>query len=738
MFSRLARRLAVTAAFLAWFAPAFAQAPAPVPALPDAERRTSYVLSASVCTCSVGMQLYGDSTDVANWLKVYINGVEIPQSGNWTITSPSGPLANLARPITNAVLTFTGPQTGTVQIVGAQRPRRLSEYAENRGVAARDLNQATNGIEAQLREMWDRQFRTVQAPPGETLSVLPPQSGRANMGACFDSSGNLAPCLAAGSGTFVAGSGINFTGTGPTTISTATYAAGNGITFNGSNPTTISVSSTSGTPLIPTRAVAATLDLSAYGVIMTGGYATPGDGGHAVFKNVGSAAFIDSFISTFSIQGGSGCTNGTYGAPSGSITTTAVTWFKSGNPSIAVGTATVAGNVVTAVNITNTPGNGFSVGDVLSPASPLTGCSVQPTITVTAMTAPRASFTDAVGNHFQFVPSSFPNVLNFGAKGDWNGSDGAATDNFAAVQAAVNFAGYKSSTSFDSGGWWGGRVIVPSGSYMMCGTTSFILPEGTVLQGASEPGTSQLHLCDAFNINLNAFTICDPIWGFACLGAKYENISFHASRSVAVTGGIFMIYSNNLQDFGGLYKVYVYGGQRGCFHFEKGYGGTSWAGAEKVSCNISSPNNPMARIGNTAASGMNFGSAIISLRDIVLGGPSSAPFHLQAGMQIFGAFTNAENVHCENINQQCIYIESPASANGEIIRLTNINSQGCTSGGTCNGVVTLGATNNPGNTIFSMIIGSTYAHVIENGQPGGSHFNSSVKLPIICDTTCHN
>src|ERR1700736_5818994 len=54
-------------------AAAFAQAPGPVPALPDAERRTSYSISASTCSCSVGFSLYGDSNDVANWLTVWVN-----------------------------------------------------------------------------------------------------------------------------------------------------------------------------------------------------------------------------------------------------------------------------------------------------------------------------------------------------------------------------------------------------------------------------------------------------------------------------------------------------------------------------------------------------------------------------------------------------------------------------------------------------------------------------------------
>lgn len=101
-------------------APAFAQAPSPVPALPDTERRTSYTISNTTCACAVGFALYGDSTDYGNWVEVWLNGALV-SSANYTITSPSGPLATLPRPITDAVLTFTSVQTGTVQIVGARR-----------------------------------------------------------------------------------------------------------------------------------------------------------------------------------------------------------------------------------------------------------------------------------------------------------------------------------------------------------------------------------------------------------------------------------------------------------------------------------------------------------------------------------------------------------------------------------------------------------------------------------------
>jgi hypothetical protein len=245
--SNIIRRAILAIALIAGIAPAIAQVPPPVPALPDTERRTSYSLTASTCACTVNMALYGDSTDYWDWIEVFINGAQVQYNdaaSGWAITSPTGPLGNIARPITDAVLTFNNPQTGVIQIVGARRPRRTSQFAENTGVSARNLNQVITDIVAMLREVWDKindvTGRVVRAPPGETLSTLPPLANRASMGACFDSGGNLVPCVAAPSGSFAAGSGITFTGAGPTTISTATYAAGNGIALSGTNPTIIS------------------------------------------------------------------------------------------------------------------------------------------------------------------------------------------------------------------------------------------------------------------------------------------------------------------------------------------------------------------------------------------------------------------------------------------------------------------------------------------------------------------
>lgn len=186
------RLLAPLIALLLFPLQALAQ-PAPVPALPDTTRITTVSLASSTCACSVGFALYGDGTDVDNWLQVW-NGSNRylstdPQYG-WTLTSTSGSIGSIARPITNAILTFTNPQTGNFTLVGARRPRRLAEFSENRGVAARDLNQALTDVVAQNREQWDKFGRTLTGVPGEALTPLPPAASRYGQILSFDVNGN--------------------------------------------------------------------------------------------------------------------------------------------------------------------------------------------------------------------------------------------------------------------------------------------------------------------------------------------------------------------------------------------------------------------------------------------------------------------------------------------------------------------------------------------------------------------
>lgn len=226
----LTRKLLLAIALMAGLSPAFGQAPPPVPALPDTDRVQSYSIVASNCACAVNFALYGDSTDYQNWLTVYVNKVQVtfndPTFG-FVVSSPTGPLGTIPRPITDGLLTFNSPVTGTIDIVGARRPRRVAQFAENRGVAARDLNQALTDIVAQNRETWDLWERSLVFEPGFFPNALPLAAARAGQYLCFDPSGQPTTCAAVGT--------------------TGTISAGNGITLAGSNPTSISANITGGT-----------------------------------------------------------------------------------------------------------------------------------------------------------------------------------------------------------------------------------------------------------------------------------------------------------------------------------------------------------------------------------------------------------------------------------------------------------------------------------------------------------
>lgn len=223
----LLRRLILAFALVASIVPAFAQAPPPVPALPDSERRTSYSITSSTCTCAVNFALYGDSTDYQNWIEVWVNGTLVnyndPTYG-WTITSPTGPLASIPRPVTDAVLTFNSAQTGTVQIVGARRPRRMVQVQNGQGVAARDFNLAITDLVAQNRETWDKindfTGRAIVGVPGDDFNPLPPASTRAGKYLGFDTNGLPTLFTSSGQGTpgvssvaITPGTGISLSGT---------------------------------------------------------------------------------------------------------------------------------------------------------------------------------------------------------------------------------------------------------------------------------------------------------------------------------------------------------------------------------------------------------------------------------------------------------------------------------------------------------------------------------------------
>lgn len=153
---------------------------APIPALPDTERRTSYdLVAATTGPLAVGFQIYGDGADYENWIEVWHEGERLSAGTDWTLDSPSGPLHTQPRPIVDARVTLSVERTGTVDIVGARRPRRTSQFVEGVGISARTHNQILTDHTAVLRELWDLRERTMMSAPGLAPPRLPlPEAGK--------------------------------------------------------------------------------------------------------------------------------------------------------------------------------------------------------------------------------------------------------------------------------------------------------------------------------------------------------------------------------------------------------------------------------------------------------------------------------------------------------------------------------------------------------------------------------
>jgi hypothetical protein len=286
------KRLALTLAFLLGSV-AFAQVPPAVPALPDTSRISAYTLAGTTCACSVGFGIYADnaSTDIDNWVQVWISSaagatatryLSTDPVFGWAITSPTGSLALIPRPITDAVLTFNSLQTGYVVILGAARPRRNNEFVENRGVPARDHNQVLNTVFAELRETWDKLNGAIIGQPGEVLARLPSASTRALQNLIFDANGN--PTVSSNIGNTFANVTVtgSFTATGLVTnadlVNAATTVNGQTCTLGSTCTVAAAVSTLTGAGTGVDTALANAVNAAGGMVLYSGALGTPTSG----------------------------------------------------------------------------------------------------------------------------------------------------------------------------------------------------------------------------------------------------------------------------------------------------------------------------------------------------------------------------------------------------------------------------------------------------------------------------
>lgn len=454
-----------------------------------------------------------------------------------------------------------------------------------------------------------------------------------------------------------------------------------------------------------TRATAAAaLNSSSLTYIRTAGYTTDGDGGGALYKKVSaSTAFIDTYVLTVTITGGSGYTNGTYRGIQMNAT--------SGRNLTA--TVTVSGGAVTALDFSASPGNAYKVGETITAlASQIGGTGSGFSATIATISSPTGSFVDAAGNRWQIVVDDGcrPRVEQFGAVADWTGSDSGTTENYTAFQNALFFAGRQmSGLSSDVG---------PAGDVLMCGVgayrikppsagKSLIVPFGVILEGVS--GTV-LKLDDTTDSGTHFITLGDPNTQLACFRTRLKNLSL---RETATGGsaGTAMVFSNNVQDMGGLEDVYIYAKDRGGVLFTNGYGGASTVRLWNVSINWNSSTNPGVSL--------NYGTTMFNIHDLITGGPSSGSVAAVA-LSLAGTsgMYKIEGFHVEHVTT------------GISVNLTSggmATVKNATGGSGVTNLISLASTNEFGNFSIEQAAKNGATTLVSNGQSGGTSLSTDVK-----------
>lgn len=461
---------------------------------------------------------------------------------------------------------------------------------------------------------------------------------------------------------------------------------------------------------VESRATAITIDLTKCTVVRTGGYASAGDGGGATFKSVSSSAqFQDTYITAATLVGGNSGTNGTYLGVS----------FGGGVGQGCEGSGTVSGNAVSALSIV-VPCPGYKVGDVLTASGSIIGNVVGFSYTVTAVSTAQASFIDGAGNHWQFVTDNGQaNVLQFGCKGDWNGTDGAATNNSPCIWSAAAWASFPVGAS--SAGVNGNRVYVPRGSYMTCGQVNFStgsvpyylqFPQGVWFDGPSVGGAT-FKECAADSSANHYVELCDSNSLAGQFGCKLSNITIDALQVAGSTSGIAMVYSNSGQQFPLLDSVNINANLRSCVKYEIGKGGAANANFYANNCvQASGATNP-GYIFNSS-------STQVTLRDSVIAGAGSSGTAIQmlAGRMI------VDGLDVESYGTGLL-MNNSTSGNNSVYRNVQQQSNNCTQ------AITLQNTNTPGNILLENVA-TTCPTTILNGQSTGTNFTGNILKQITC------
>jgi hypothetical protein len=334
-----------------------------------------------------------------------------------------------------------------------------------------------------------------------------------------------------------------------------------------------------------------------------------------------------------------------------------------------------------------------------------------------ALSATGASFVDAAGTHWQYVPDPVGvHARQFGARCNWNlagdgnrnyaAYDAAAQDDSSAIQNAINFATAAFANGDDVGGGHGGFVHLPKGSCKIA--SQLQVKNGVVLRGAGALSTV-LVMPQSFPGDQH-FIILGDLDNLSGFGHRLEELGLWSTNTNA-SYNIAMAYSKDTQHTGGFSHVKIHAGNRVAIFMDGGAGGASMYVMEHIETfntgafNGGNPNPGII---------LNYaGSLISNLRNLVVQGPSEGTGGSQhVGIRILGGSVKIDGFHTENMATG-IDVHVANGLNGGITRLENL-----TGGALCTQLVRIQSFVALNTTVVGMAVPNGCATTVQNSIPG--------------------
>ena len=309
-----------------------------------------------------------------------------------------------------------------------------------------------------------------------------------------------------------------------------------------------------------------------------------------------------------------------------------------------------------------------------------------------------ASFTDAGGNNWQYSPSGQIYIRQFGAKCDWNiGQDSArayatydsnAADDAPALQNAIAYAARQFANGNDVGGGSGATVRVPKGA---CKIGTQVRVADQVVVTGEGPLSSVLIMPQSFDPSKH-FIVLGNNQMLASFGSRIEDLQLWSVNSNAAYNTA-MLYSNNTQHTGGVFRTKIFAGNRSAIYLQSGFGGASIYYMEHVETyNIGGTNGANNNPGIILSYS---GSLISSLRNVVSQGPSSGGAN-HIALRIDGGQVEIDGFHTEGVAIG-IDVHVSGGVNTGFTRLRNL-----TGGNGCSNLVQIESFVAPDTTVIGM------------------------------------